>query len=196
MFNRMAIYCLGVSISHNGSAVLLKDGEIVAGIEKERLSRTKHDGGDETLAVRYCLDAAGITMANVNLVVQNWLRPNVRGSPRLTPRYAGDEAEMFFGADLKTLYREAKREVVQVSHHHAHAWSALGASPFDEAAVLVMDQSGNEPEPHGLGRRTTHGPRPLPPRDHLDLPHSRERAERAHQGLLARGVGTVLAAAS
>jgi carbamoyltransferase len=140
----MASYCLGVSISHNGSAVLLRDGELCAGIEKERLTRVKHDGGDETLAVRYCLDAAGITMADVDLVVQNWLRPNVKGFHRLAPRYAGGEAGMFFGADLRALYREARRDVVQLSHHHAHAWSAYGASPFDEAAVLVMDQCGNE----------------------------------------------------
>ena len=140
----MATYCLGVSISHNGSAVLLKDGDIVAGIEKERLSRTKHDGGDETVAVRYCLDAAGITMSEVDLVVQSWLRPNVRDYHRLAPRYAGGEAAMFFGADAATLYREARRPVVQMSHHLAHAWSAWGAAPFDEAAVLVMDQCGNE----------------------------------------------------
>jgi carbamoyltransferase len=39
------IYVLGTGLSHDGSSCLLKDGEIIVAIEKERLSRIKHDGG-------------------------------------------------------------------------------------------------------------------------------------------------------
>jgi carbamoyltransferase len=31
------LYVLGTGLSHNGSAVLLKDGKVCVGIEKERL---------------------------------------------------------------------------------------------------------------------------------------------------------------
>jgi carbamoyltransferase len=61
------IYILGTGLSHNGSAVLLKDGRVCVGIEKERLSRKKHDGGNDTLAIQYCLDAEGIGLDDLAL---------------------------------------------------------------------------------------------------------------------------------
>lgn len=64
------IYILGNGLSHNGFAILLKDGRVCAGIEKEQLSRIKHDGGNNTLAVQYCIDAEGITLKDIALVVQ------------------------------------------------------------------------------------------------------------------------------
>ena len=39
------VYVLGTGLSHDGSACLLKDGRIRVAIEKERLTRRKHDGG-------------------------------------------------------------------------------------------------------------------------------------------------------
>ena len=64
------IYVLGIGLSHDGAACVLKDGIIHEAIEKERISRIKHDGGNDSLAVQYCLDAAGITIDDLSLVVQ------------------------------------------------------------------------------------------------------------------------------
>ena len=41
------VYVLGTGLSHDGSSCLLKDGKILVAIEKERLSRIKHDGGND-----------------------------------------------------------------------------------------------------------------------------------------------------
>lgn len=122
------IYVLGTGLSHNGSAVLLKNGQVCVGIEKERLSRLKHDGGNDTLAVQYCLDAEGITLDDVALVVQceNFILPHkdrFKG-PRPFANYPG----------LK---------VVDISHHLAHAYSAVGTAPFDECHVMVIDGCGS-----------------------------------------------------
>jgi carbamoyltransferase len=65
------IYIIGTGLSHNGSAVLLKDGSVCVAIEKERLSRIKHDGGNDTLAIQYCLDSEGIKLSDISLVVQS-----------------------------------------------------------------------------------------------------------------------------
>ena len=46
------IYVLGVGLSHDGSACLLKDGEILVAIEKERITRKKHDGMNDLDSVR------------------------------------------------------------------------------------------------------------------------------------------------
>lgn len=123
-----ATYVLGTGLSHDGSACLLKDGRIQVAIEKERLTRIKHDGHNDTAAIRYCLDAAGITMGDVSLVVQNAnFGMMERGhawwhGPRIIPE------------DVP---------VVTISHHLAHAYSAVGTCPFDETAVLVIDGCGN-----------------------------------------------------
>ncbi|MBD0373692.1 MAG: hypothetical protein ICV60_22865 [Pyrinomonadaceae bacterium] len=69
--NGKPIYVLGTGLSHDGSACLLKDGRICVAIEKERLTRRKHDGGNDTDAIGYCLQAAGITYNDLLLVVQN-----------------------------------------------------------------------------------------------------------------------------
>jgi carbamoyltransferase len=68
--SRKPIYVLGTGLSHDGSACLLKDGRCVA-IEKERITRRKHDGGNDTAAIEYCLKAEGISIHDLTLIVQN-----------------------------------------------------------------------------------------------------------------------------
>lgn len=123
-----SIYVLGTGLSHNGSAVLLKNGRVCAGIEKERISRKKHDGGNDSLAVQYCLDAEGITLKDVALVVQcaNFDIPD-RNQFRGERIFANSDAQ----------------KIVNISHHLAHAYSAVGTSPFSECAVMVIDGCGS-----------------------------------------------------
>ncbi|MBA4277260.1 carbamoyltransferase C-terminal domain-containing protein [Flavobacterium sp.] len=122
------IYVIGTGLSHNGSAVLLKDGRVCVAIEKERLSRIKHDGGNDSLAIQYCLDAEGIDLSDICLVVQsaNFDIPN--------PKH-------FKG---KRIFSETNcPEIITISHHLAHAYSAIGTSPFSECAVMVIDGCGS-----------------------------------------------------
>lgn len=122
------IYILGTGLSHNGSAVLLKDGSVCVAIEKERLSRIKHDGGNDTLAIKYCLETEGIELRDVNLVVQsaNFDIPN---------------PERFNGK--RVFYEANNPKIITISHHLAHAYSAIGTSPFSECAVIVIDGCGS-----------------------------------------------------
>jgi carbamoyltransferase len=52
--------------SHDSSAALVRDGELVAAAEEERFSRAKHDGRVPFGAIDYCLGAAGISMNDVD----------------------------------------------------------------------------------------------------------------------------------
>ncbi len=122
------IYILGTGLSHDGSAVLLKDGKICVAIEKERITRIKHDGGNDTDAIQYCLDAENITIEDVSLVVQS-------------ENFTIPSRERFKG---KRLFAEKSTpEIITISHHLAHAYSALGTSPFTECAVMVIDGCGS-----------------------------------------------------
>lgn len=122
------VYVLGTGLSHNGSAVLLKDGRVCVGIEKERLTRIKHDGGNDNLAIQYCLDAEGIELKDIALVVQcaNFDIPDRN-------KYKG----------LRLFAEQNDLKIVNISHHLAHAYSAVGTCSFSECAVMVIDGCGS-----------------------------------------------------
>ena len=122
-----AEYVLGTGLSHDGSAVLLKDGRVAVAIEKERVTRKKHDGGNDTDAVRYCLEAEGIGLEDLSLVVQSALFEQPRADFYRGPR----------------LFGEAGVPVHNLSHHLAHAYGAVGCAPFDDCAVLIIDGCGS-----------------------------------------------------
>lgn len=127
---RRPTYVLGTGLSHDGSACLLKDGRVAVAIEKERVTRVKHDGGNDTAAIRYCLETEGIAIEDLTLIVQNGI--------------FGDfsRGDSFFRGP-RLLRDDLSVPVVTISHHQAHAYSAIGMCPFPEAAVLVIDGCGN-----------------------------------------------------
>ena len=122
-------YVLGVGLSHDGSACLLKDGRVQVAIEKERLTRIKHDGHNDNLSVKYCLEAANISLDEVDLIVQNENFGMLRDG---NDYYRGEER----------IVKDHNR-IITISHHLAHAYSALGTCPFVETAVLVVDGCGS-----------------------------------------------------
>jgi len=119
---------LGAGLSHDGSICLLKDGKICVAIEKERITRIKHDGGNDAAAMKYCLDAEGITIDDVALIVQN-----------ANFGMLAHGSTWWSGTRLIT----GDTPVCTISHHLAHAYSAIGTCPYDEAAVLIIDGCGN-----------------------------------------------------
>ena len=63
------MYTLGInSVFHDSAACLVADGRVIAAAEEERFTRVKHDGAVPLRAIQHCLDAAGIEMAEVDLV--------------------------------------------------------------------------------------------------------------------------------
>src|SRR3954468_23634920 len=60
-------YILGLNTYHaDSSAVLLKDGELVAAVAEERLNRVKHFAGFPVKAIKEVLDIAGIGVRDVD----------------------------------------------------------------------------------------------------------------------------------
>ena len=61
------MYILGINAYHgNASAAIIADGRLVAAVEEERFNRVKYAAGFPAAAIRYCLDAAGITLREVD----------------------------------------------------------------------------------------------------------------------------------
>jgi carbamoyltransferase len=60
---------LGISaFYHDSAAALIEDGRIVAAAQEERFTRRKFDANYPRHAIDYCLDAGGITLADVDYV--------------------------------------------------------------------------------------------------------------------------------
>ena len=143
---------------HDVSACLLRDGVVVAAVAKERVTRIKHDAGFYGEAVDYCLDAAGIPLERVDLVVRN---SYVLPVPEMERRLLHQVRDYYLtpreraAALAHPLFLAPPERAPTVSHHLAHAYSAFAPSPFREGVVMVVDGVGSyrsdctEPVPAG-----------------------------------------------
>ena len=140
-------YVLGLNTyDHDVSACLLRDGDIAFAIAKERITRVKHASGFYKEVVDYCLNAEGISFADVDLVARNcYILPVEEMERRLlnhdAPAFLSEPERSLAAKD--PLYLSRSNKVVTVSHHLAHAYSAFAACPFDEGAVMVVDGVGS-----------------------------------------------------
>lgn len=153
-----AQYILGLNTyDHDVSACLLRDGEIAYAIEKERVTRDKHATGFYKEVIDYVLDAEGIALDDVGLVVSNcYILPVPEMEDRLIYQDMPGFLPEYERQDAKNhpLFR-AHDKVVTISHHLAHAYSAFAPCPFDEGAIMIVDGVGSyrsdvmEPYPGG-----------------------------------------------
>ncbi len=140
-------YVLGLNTyDHDVSACLLRDGKITFAIAKERITREKHASGFYKEVVDYCLDAEGISLDDVELVVRNcYILPVEEMEKRLVyqdmPGFLSEQERLLAKKDPLFLSRSNK--VITVSHHLAHAYSAFAACPFEEGAIMIVDGVGS-----------------------------------------------------
>jgi len=112
---------------HDGAAAILRDGELVAAIEEEKLLRQPHPGGLPSRAIDACLTMARASRGEVEVVAL------------ARPLAAGRDPS--FHLSFKTMFPRAR--MVVVDHHDAHAASAFFPSPFEKARVLTLDRRGD-----------------------------------------------------
>src|SRR5690348_1647179 len=148
---------LGVNAYHaNASAALVCDGQLVAAVEEERFNRVKYAAGFPAAAIRYCLKAAGSTLAEIDHIALP-RNPLARMGTKLLyamrmPRFARDRAKAWasFAAIPEALAkvfemdrRQIRARFHRVEHHRAHLASAFFVSSFDRAALLSADGLGD-----------------------------------------------------
>jgi len=151
---------LGINAYHgDASAVLVRDGELVAAVEEERFRRIKHVAGFPTEAVRACLKIGGIAGRDVHHIgVSRNPRAHLLGKGLFALRHRAER-----GADddraandrrvqeipgtvagvLGLSAGDKRPEVHWVEHHPAHLASAFFVSPFEESAVCAIDGFGD-----------------------------------------------------
>ncbi len=152
---------LGLNAYHaDSSAAIFKDGVMIAATEEERIRRIKHWAGFPSQAIDFCLKEAGVALNEVDhicigrdpkakiwnkakYVLKGLTKKNTLIFDRLknTEKVKSLELEFaeHFGIEPSTI----KKKIVHVEHHRAHLASAFFASPFEEAAILSIDGSGD-----------------------------------------------------
>jgi carbamoyltransferase len=134
--------------AHDAAAVLVRDGEILAAIEEERLSRLKHSNAFPVQAIRFCLAEAGATWADVDRIALNVSQQTLDHQRALralgTPGGRIITAREAIGALFADAFAVDVAEKLRFCHHHlAHAASAYYASGYDRALVITMDGDGD-----------------------------------------------------
>jgi len=154
---------LGISaFYHDSAAAIIRDGEIIGAAQEERFTRIKHDSAFPANAVRYCLEAASASGADVDYVVY-YEKPFIKFERLLetylafAPRgFSSFRKVMPLWISEKIFQRDilldelraidaslASNEKLLFSEHHfSHAASAFYPSPFERAVVLTMDGVG------------------------------------------------------
>ena len=158
---------LGISaFYHDSAACILREGEIAAAAQEERFTRRKHDPEFPAHAIRYCLQAAGISAAELDYVAF-YDKPFIKFERLLLTYLAYAPAGLTSFIKAMPLWLKRKlwlKEYIQreldfsgkiifPEHHESHAASAFYPSPFEEAAFLTIDGVGEwATASYGIGR--------------------------------------------
>ena len=158
------MYILGLTTLGDSAASLIKDGELIAAAEEERFSRKKHHSGFPYEAIQYCFDYAGITLKDVAHVGHYWKPWILRHKAMQAVKSAFVSHDMFkarvdrgvvqVSENYLGMFRHAKRlrehfgesdfKFHYIEHHQSHAASAFFVSPFESAAILTWDGTGED----------------------------------------------------
>ncbi|MFY0628608.1 MAG: carbamoyltransferase [Reichenbachiella sp.] len=147
-------YILGIScFYHDAAAALLKDGIIIAAAQEERFTRKKHDPNFPTHAIHYCLEEGKVNIHDLDGICF-YDNPAMTTERVLHNAAILDESVVFWEMANKSLINKLRLpellqkhfnyngKVHQTEHHASHAASAYYPSPFNDAAVLIMDGVG------------------------------------------------------
>lgn len=158
------MYILGLTTLGDSAAALIKDGQLVAAAEEERFSRKKHHSGFPFEAIRFCLDHAGIELKDVAHVGHYWKPWILRHKAMQAAKAAFVSKDMFkaradrgiaqVSDSYLGMFKHPKRlrehfgpsdfKFHYIEHHPSHAASAFFVSPFESAAVLTWDGTGED----------------------------------------------------
>lgn len=161
---------IGLNAFHgDSSACIVKDGQLIAAVEEERLRRIKHWAGFPSESIRYCLEEANAQLSDVDIVAVNqdsssnfWRKVafGIKNRPSLKlvdQRLRNRKARRGVPELLEEHFGEGSftGEMANIDHHVAHLSSAFHVSPFDRATVLSVDGFGDfASSAWGLGNGT------------------------------------------
>lgn len=177
---------IGINAFHgDASACLFRDGKPVVAIEEERFTRVKHWAGFPAQAIAFCLKEAGVDFSDVDYFAigrdpkAKWrkklcylLSGPTMGMSAILERFKNQRSVLRTEHELAALSglpsHFFNKKVLRVEHHRCHMASSFYASPFDRAACLSIDGSGDfSTAMRGFGKGLD-----MEVLDSIDFPHS------------------------
>ena len=143
---------------HDSAACVVRDGKLIIALEEERLTRKKHTSAFPTSAITRCLQEAKLSRSDIDAIAIS-AKPELDWHRRLAyclrhlPRslkllkyelglYYGKRREL--ESWLSALWPNPldRPKIHFVPHHLAHAAGTFFVSPYDSAAIMSVDGSG------------------------------------------------------
>ena len=158
---------------------------MIAAIEEERFTRTKHWAGFPQQAIEFCLKEAGVGYDEVDHYAigrdpkAKFFKKLIYLATHPTGSFSVVKERLNNSKKVSSIENELSRlsglpsstfidKIKQVEHHRSHIASAFFASPFEEAACLSIDGSGDFTTTMiGIGRGND-----IEILDSVDFPHS------------------------
>lgn len=160
---------------HDSSTCVVRDGQLIVALEEERFSREKHTRAFPDQAIARCLEVAGLALSDIDHVASS-IRPTHRWATKVgyalrAPHRAAPFArhELLNGImkqrRLQRFMRtawphaSARPPLHMIEHHRSHAAGSFYVSPYEHAAIIGLDGSGEWASSwlgEGRGNRVTH----------------------------------------
>ena len=145
---------LGISSFYHDSAIaLVNDKEILFAAQEERFSRIKGDSGFPALALKSLLKTCNISIGDIthvsyyedpalkrNRILKTFSKNFPKNLSQIQNFIETFDGDRF--SPIKKIESIFSKEVKVFKHHETHAASTFFPSPFESAAILVMDGVG------------------------------------------------------
>ena len=152
-------YILGVNAFHaDASAVLLENGNVIAGIEEEKFTRLKHWSGFPKQSIKWCLQNANINFSDISHIGIN-TNPKSQYFRKIKYLLSTKPNFEFYidrfrkrsrGNSIKEILKKEfcennplKAQIHYLDHHFCHMSSAYFPSKYSNASVLSIDGFGD-----------------------------------------------------
>lgn len=143
---------------HDSSACIVRDGELIVALEEERFTRRKHTYLFPAQAIQRCLQEAKLRPEDIDAIAVS-VKPELDWGRRAwhiathLPRsltLAKYELKLYydkmtgFSSWMNSLWPKGRKrpEVHWIPHHEAHAAGTFYVSPYESAAIMSVDGSG------------------------------------------------------
>ncbi len=137
------------------SAALVRDGKVIAAIPEERLDRVKQSRVFPSLAIQKCLELGGLAWSDIDEIAIAW-NPGIEletipGGYLSARRWRTEHLSQVPARIMQLLGTGATDEITMkgaahgappitfINHYDAHVGKALYGSPYEHAAILVLD---------------------------------------------------------
>lgn len=153
---------LGLNAYHaDSSAAIFVDGVLIAATEEERFRRIKHWAGFPSEAIKFCLKEVGCSMADLSAITVGRdpsakkmnkaafvLKHPAVAKALWSQRSANKDDINLLHEQFTKVEADVDTELIKsklrfIEHHRSHLGSAYFPSPFEEAAILSIDGSGD-----------------------------------------------------